>query len=149
MDRWDWPFTAYARNRSWNALFRFNFNEEDKKNLRETGNMGRVAELNLRGSEYTPCLISIDKNTNELVAARQEHVYIPQEVSGVRLTDEEIRLLKEGQPVKVEGMTSKAGKEFDATLQYSAERRGWSSSSRRTRYSTRSPSGAYHSRLPR
>ena len=104
--------------------FGFNFSEEDKKNLRESGNMGRVAELNLRGSEYTPCLISIDKNTNELVAVRQEHVYIPQEVSGVRLTDEEIRLLKEGQPVKVEGMTSKAGKEFDATLQYSAERRG-------------------------
>ena len=104
--------------------FGFNFSEEDKKNLRETGNMGRAVELNLRGSEYTPCLISIDKNTNELVAVRQEHVYIPQEVSGVRLTDEEIRLLKEGQPVKVEGMTSKAGKEFDATLQYSAERRG-------------------------
>ena len=104
--------------------FGFNFSEEDKKNLRETGNMGRAVELNLRGSEYTPCLISIDKNTNELVAVRQEHVYIPQEVSGVRLTDEEIRLLKEGQPVKVEGMTSKTGKEFDATLQYSAERRG-------------------------
>ena len=104
--------------------FGLNFSEEDKKNLRETGNMGRAVELNLRGSEYTPCLISIDKNTNELVAVRQEHVYIPQEVSGVRLTDEEIRLLKEGQPVKVEGMTSKAGKEFDATLQYSAERRG-------------------------
>lgn len=90
--------------------FGFNFSEEDKKNLRETGNMGRAVELNLRGSEYTPCLISIDKNTNELVAVRQEHVYIPQEVSGVRLTDEEIRLLKEGQPVKVEGMTSKAGR---------------------------------------
>ena len=104
--------------------FGFYLSEEDKKNLRETGNMGRAVELNLRGSEYTPCLISIDKNTNELVAVRQEHVYIPQEVSGVRLTDEEIRLLKEGQPVKVEGMTSKAGKEFDATLQYSAERRG-------------------------
>ena len=40
------------------------------------------------------------------------------------MVEEEIRLLKEGQPVKVEGMTSKAGKEFDATLQYSAERRG-------------------------
>ena len=58
--------------------FGFNFSEEDKRNLRETGNMGRAVELNLRGSEYTPCLISIDKNTNELVAVRQEHVYIPQ-----------------------------------------------------------------------
>lgn len=34
--------------------FGFNFSEEDKKNLRETGNMGRAVELNLRGSEYTP-----------------------------------------------------------------------------------------------
>ena len=58
------------------------FTEEDKKNLRETGNMGRVAELNLNGGAYTPCLISIDKNTNELVAVRQENVYIPSEVKG-------------------------------------------------------------------
>ena len=36
--------------------------------------MGRVAELNLRGGTTEPCLISIDKNTNELVAVRQEHV---------------------------------------------------------------------------
>ena len=50
------------------------FTEEDKKNLRESGNMGRVADLNLRGNTTEPCLISIDKNTNELVAVRQEHV---------------------------------------------------------------------------
>ena len=100
------------------------FTEEDKKNLRETGNMGRVAELNLNGGSYTPCLISIDKNTNELVAVRQENVYIPSEVKGIRLTADEINALKEGQPVYVDGMTSKNGKPFDATLQYSAERRG-------------------------
>ena len=34
--------------------------------------MGRVAELNLNGGSYTPCLISIDKNTNELVAVRRK-----------------------------------------------------------------------------
>lgn len=100
------------------------FTEEDKKNLRETGNMGRVAELNLNGGSYTPCLISIDKNTNELVAVQQENVYIPSEVKGIRLTADEINALKEGQPVYVDGMTSKNGKPFDATLQYSAERRG-------------------------
>ena len=100
------------------------FTEEDKKNLRETGNMGRVAELNLNGGAYTPCLISIDKNTNELVAVRQENVYIPSEVKGIRLTADEINALKEGKPVYVDGMTSKNGKPFDATLQYSAERRG-------------------------
>lgn len=100
------------------------FTEEDKKNLRETGNMGRVADLNLRGGGYAPCLISIDKNTNELVAVRQENVYVPNEVKGIRLTDDEIKALKEGQPVFVDGMISSKGKEFSATLQYSAERRG-------------------------
>lgn len=100
------------------------FTEEDKKHLRKTGNMGRVAELNLNGGAYTPCLISIDKNTNELVAVRQENVYIPSEVKGIKLTADEINALKEGKPVYVDGMTSKNGKPFDATLQYSAERRG-------------------------
>ena len=100
------------------------FTEEDKKHLRETGNMGRVAELNLNGGAYTPCLISIDKNTNELVAVRQENVYIPSEVKGIKLTADELNALKEGKPVYVDGMTSKNGKPFDATLQYSAERRG-------------------------
>ncbi len=100
------------------------FTEEDKKNLHETGNMGRVADLNLNGGTYVPCLISIDKNTNELVAVRQENVYVPNEVKGITLTQDEIKALKEGQPIFVDGMTSAKGKEFSATLQYSAERRG-------------------------
>lgn len=100
------------------------FTEEDKKNLRESGNMGRVAELNLRGGTTEPCLISIDKNTNELVAVRQEHVYVQDEVRGVKLSPDEIQTLKNGGQVFVDGMISNKGKEFCATLQYSAERRG-------------------------
>ena len=100
------------------------FTEEDKKNLRESGNMGRVADLNLRGNTTEPCLISIDKNTNELVAVRQEHVYIPNEIKGVTLTPDEIQKLKNGEQIFVDGMKSNQGKEFNATLQYSAERRG-------------------------
>ena len=100
------------------------FTEEDKKNLRESGNMGRVADLNLRGNTTEPCLISIDKNTNELVAVRQEHVYIPNEIKGVTLTPDEIQKLKNGEQIFVEGMKSNQGKEFNANLQYSAERRG-------------------------
>lgn len=100
------------------------FTEEDKKNLRESGNMGRVADLNLRGNSTEPCLISIDKNTNELVAVRQEHVYIPNEIKGVTLTPDEIQKLKNGEQIFVDGMKSNQGKEFNAHLQYSAERRG-------------------------
>ena len=86
--------------------------------------MGRVAELNLRGGTTEPCLISIDKNTNELVAVRQEHVYVQDEVRGVKLSPDEIQTLKNGGQVFVDGMISNKGKEFSATLQYSAERRG-------------------------
>ena len=46
------------------------FSDEDKKNLLETGNMGRVVELKGRNGEYIPSFVSIDKLTNEVVAMR-------------------------------------------------------------------------------
>ncbi|WP_370859167.1 DUF3945 domain-containing protein [Phocaeicola plebeius] len=104
--------------------FGHNFTEEEKKSLRETGNLGHPVDLNLRGGDYEKCLVSIDRNTNELVAVRQEHVFIPNIVKGVTLDPDEIEKLKNGEPVFVDGMTSAKGKEFSATLQYSAERRG-------------------------
>ena len=100
------------------------FSEEDKKNLSETGNMGRVVELKGRNGEYIPSFISIDKLTNEVVAMRAENAYIPQEIKGVKLTDQEINDLREGKKVFIEGMISNNGKEFDAHIQVNAERRG-------------------------
>ena len=100
------------------------FSEEDKKNLLETGNMGRVVELKGRNGEYIPSFISIDKLTNEVVAMRAENAYIPQEIKGVKLTDQEINDLREGKKVFIEGMISNNGKEFDAHIQVNTERRG-------------------------
>lgn len=100
------------------------FSEEDKKNLLETGNMGRVVELKGRNGEYIPSFISLDKMTNEVVAMRAENVYIPNEVKGVQLTDQEKNDLREGKKVYIEGMTAKSGNEFNAHIQVSAERRG-------------------------
>ena len=100
------------------------FSEEDKKNLLETGNMGRVVELKGRNGEYIPSFISIDKLTNEVVAMRAENAYIPQEINGVRLTDQELNNLREGKKLFNEGMISYNGKEFDAHIQVNAERRG-------------------------
>ena len=98
--------------------------EEDKKNLLETGNMGRVVELKGRNGEYIPSFISLDKMTNEVVAMRAENVYIPNEIKGVQLTDQEKNDLREGKKVYIEGMTAKSGNEFNAHIQVSAERRG-------------------------
>lgn len=100
------------------------FSDEDKKNLLETGNMGRVVELKSRGGEYVPTFISIDKLTNEVVAMKAENVFIPDEVKGVKLTEQEKNDLKEGKAIYIEGMKSQAGNEFSAKVQISAERRG-------------------------
>ncbi|MBO7261368.1 MAG: DUF3945 domain-containing protein [Alistipes sp.] len=100
------------------------FTDEDRKNLLETGNMGRVVELKGRNGEFIPSFISLDKMTNEVVAMRAENVYIPNEIKGVQLTDQEKNDLREGKKVYIEGMTAKSGNEFNAHIQVSAERRG-------------------------
>ena len=66
----------------------------------------------------------MDRETNELSCVMQSQIYIPNEICGVTLDKQEIEKLKNGEGVLVEGMRSAKGKEFDATLQYSATRRG-------------------------
>ena len=100
------------------------FSDEDKKNLLETGNMGRVVELKGRNGEYIPSFVSIDKLTNEVVAMKAENAFIPREIKGVELTEQEQNDLREGKKIFVEGMLSNSGKEFDAHIQINAERRG-------------------------
>ena len=100
------------------------FSDEDKKNLLETGNMGRVVELKGRNGEYIPSFISIDKLTNEVVAMKAENAFIPREIKGVELTEQEQNDLREGKKVYVEGMIAKSGNEFNAFIQVNAERRG-------------------------
>ncbi|MDH6308870.1 hypothetical protein M2451_001436 [Dysgonomonas sp. PFB1-18] len=100
------------------------FSEEDKKNLKESGNMGRVVPLQTRNGEYAPSFISIDKLTNEVVGLRVENINIPNEIKDVKLTEQEKENLKEGKAVYIEGMKSASGKEFDAHIQINAEKRG-------------------------
>lgn len=100
------------------------FSDEDKKNLRESGNMGRVVELKTRSGEYAPSFISIDKLTNEVVALKAENVFIPNEIKDVKLTEQEKNDLREGKAVYLEGMTANSGKEFNANVQVNADKRG-------------------------
>jgi hypothetical protein len=100
------------------------FSEEDKKNLRESGNMGRTVELKNRSGEYIPSFISVDKLTNEVVAVKADSVFIPNEVKSIRLTEQEKDDLKEGKAIYLEGMLSEKGKEFSAHIQINADRRG-------------------------
>lgn len=105
-------------------FFGHEFTEEDKKNLLTTGNMGRTVELtNTKTGEKIPSIISIDKLTNEIIALRSEHIKVPDEIKGVKLSQEQKQTLKEGKPLFVEGMISKKGEPFNATVQFNADKR--------------------------
>ena len=105
-------------------FFGHEFTKEDKENLLNSGNMGRVVDLfNQKTSEFIPSVISVDRKTNELVAYKAEWMQIPAEIKGVKLSDEQIKTLQEGKPLHLEGMTSKKGDAFDATVQFNADKR--------------------------
>ncbi|MGJ1484216.1 DUF3945 domain-containing protein [Sphingobacterium multivorum] len=105
-------------------FFGHKFTDEDKKNLLETGNMGRVVDLkNSKTGEMMPSIISVDRLTNELVALRTEFIKIPDEIKSVKLSDAQKQTLMEGKPLKLDGMISNKGTEFSATVQFNADKR--------------------------
>ena len=55
---------------------------------------------------------------------KAENAFIPREIKGVELTEQEQNDLREGKKVYVEGMIAKSGNEFNAFIQVNAERRG-------------------------
>ncbi|MBD8082799.1 DUF3945 domain-containing protein [Chryseobacterium caseinilyticum] len=105
-------------------FFGHQFTEDDKKNLLTTGNMGRVVELkHFKTGEPIPSIISVDRLTNELIALKTQYIRIPDEVKGVTLDDQQKQTLLEGKPLYIEGMISKKGESFNATVQYNADKR--------------------------
>ena len=100
------------------------FSLEEKEQLLATGNLGKTIEITPKNGEPFAAYISIDPQTNELIALRADRVNIPKEIKGVTLSDAQYKDLVEGKAVKVEGMTAKSGKSFNATLQVNAEKKG-------------------------
>ena len=100
------------------------FSNEEKELLLATGNLGKTIEITPKNGDPFAAYVSIDPQTNELIALRADRVNIPKEIKGVMLTDAQYKDLVEGKAVKVEGMTAKSGKSFDATLQVNAEKKG-------------------------
>jgi hypothetical protein len=103
--------------------FGVKFTEEDKKNLLATGNLGRVVEAEFKKGEKTPVLLSLDKQTNELVAFRKEWLKVPDTYKGIKLDEEQKRKLENGEKVEVKGMTSTKGKSFDGEVQFNADKK--------------------------
>lgn len=105
-------------------LFGHEFSDEDKKNLQQTGNMGRVVDLiNPKSGETIPSIISVDRLTNELVAMAADRMKIPEEIKGVKLDEEQKQTLQDGKPLYLEGMISNKGTTFDANVQFNADKK--------------------------
>ena len=102
----------------------YKFSPEEKEQLLTTGNLGKTIEVTPKNGEPFSAYVSIDPQTNEIIALRADRVNIPKEIKGVTLSDAQYKDLVEGKAVKVEGMTAKSGKTFNATLQVNAERKG-------------------------
>ena len=100
------------------------FSNEEKELLLATGNLGKTIEITPKNGDPFAAYVSIDPQTNELIALRADRVNIPKEIKGVTLSNAQYKGLVEGKAVKVEGMTAKSGKSFNATLQVNAEKKG-------------------------
>lgn len=105
-------------------FFGHEFTKEDKENLLKTGNMGRVVNLiNPKTDEIIPSIVSVDRLTNELVALRSNLIKIPDEIKGVKLDEQQKQSLMDGKSLYIEGMTSKKGEPFNASVQFNADKR--------------------------
>ncbi len=106
------------------AFFGHEFTPEDKQNLLKQGNMGRIVMLeNRKTGEQIPSIISVDRLTNELIALRADKIKIPDEIKGLKLSEDQKQTLMEGKPLYLEGMISKKGTEFSANVQFNADKR--------------------------
>ncbi|MDD2953430.1 MAG: DUF4099 domain-containing protein [Parabacteroides sp.] len=101
------------------------FSTEDKKNLKETGNMGRVVDLvDKETGEITPSIISIDRKTNEITDLAASKIRVSEKIGQTEITPQEQAMLKAGLPVKDKQIVFNDGRKFVTTLQANVEKRG-------------------------
>ena len=101
------------------------FSDDDRKNLRETGNLGRGVDLVDRETgEIIPSFVSIDRKTNEITDVSASKVRIPERIGKTEITKQEQDMLRAGLPVRDKLIERKDGRKFVTTLQVNVEQRG-------------------------
>ena len=101
------------------------FSDDDRKNLRETGNLGRVVDLVDRETgEIIPSFVSIDRKTNEITDVSASKVRIPERIGKTEITKQEQDMLRAGLPVRDKLIERNDGRKFVTTLQVNVEQRG-------------------------
>ena len=102
----------------------YTFTPEDKKNLLQNGNLGKVVDFpDKNTSELRPHFISIDRLTNEIVDIPTNKVRIPDTIGKTPITKDDKRVLYSGIPLRKE-IELANGRKFTPLLQVNVEQRG-------------------------
>ena len=102
----------------------YTFTPEDKKNLLQNGNLGKVVDFPDKNTgELRPHFISIDRLTNEIVDIPTNKVRIPDTIGKTPITKDDKRVLYSGIPLRKE-IELANGHKFTPLLQVNVEQRG-------------------------
>lgn len=102
----------------------YTFTPEDKKNLLQNGNLGKVVDFPDKNTgELRPHFISIDRLTNEIVDIPTNKVRIPDTIGKTPITKDDKRVLYSGLPLRKE-IELANGRKFTPLLQVNVEQRG-------------------------
>lgn len=101
----------------------YTFTDEDKKSLRQTGNMGKVVNLPNASGEPTPSYISVDRLTKEITDIPMNKVRMPERIGKTEITADDKKILLSGLPLRKE-IELADGRKFSPLLQINVEQRG-------------------------
>ena len=102
----------------------YTFTPEDKKNLLQNGNLGKIVDFPDKNTgELRPHFISIDRLTNEIVDIPTNKVRIPDTIGKTPITKDDKRVLYSGIPLRKE-IELANGRKFTPLLQVNVEQRG-------------------------
>lgn len=104
----------------------YTFTEEDKKNLLQTGHLGKIVSIQPYNSDKRDAFISLDPLTNDIVHIDRDKVSFKSTICGVTLTDDQKNSLMQGKPVQINGMTNTKGNKFSSFIQVDANKKGLS-----------------------
>ncbi len=102
----------------------YTFTAEDKRNLMQNGNLGKVVDFPDKNTgKAIPHFVSIDRLTNEIVDIPTSKVRIPDTIGKTPITKDDKRVLYSGIPLRKE-IELANGRKFTPLLQVNVEQRG-------------------------
>lgn len=96
-----------------------------RQELETTGRLSVAQEFTDAKGQSFKAFVGVDKEMNKVAVLRQDSMKLPDEIRGVKLSNEQREMITEGKAVKLAGLNNGAGKPLiNATVQVDAARKG-------------------------